>query len=125
MAIAAMLFAHGHASGSVLYDTFEELAATARDELSARDQIDRLRARFESSMRRMLVILAALVGYLLVASARRWRSTTPRPGRPTWWCRSGSGRWRCGGCAACPATSARGRYLDYQAVSARAAEGSR
>ena len=68
MAIAAMLFAYGHASGSTLYDTFEELAATARDELTARDQIDRLRARFESSMRRMLVILAALIAYLLIAS---------------------------------------------------------
>jgi hypothetical protein len=68
MAIAAMIFAHGHASGSVLHDTFEELARSARDELTARDQIDRLRVRFESSMRRMLVILAGLIGYLLIAS---------------------------------------------------------
>ena len=59
LAIAAMLFAYGHASGSTLYDTFEELAATARDELTARDQIDRVRVRFESSMRRMIVILGA------------------------------------------------------------------
>ena len=70
MAIAAMLFAYGHASGSTLYDTFEELAVSARDELAARDQIDRLRTRFESAMRRMLVILAALIAYLLVALGR-------------------------------------------------------
>ncbi len=68
LAIAAMLFAYGHASGSTLYDTFEELAATARDELSARDQIDRVRVRFESSMRRMIVILVVLIAYLLIAS---------------------------------------------------------
>ena len=68
LAVAAMLFAYGHASGSILYETFEELAATARDELTARDQIDRMRTRFESSMRRMLVILAGLIAYLLAFS---------------------------------------------------------
>src|SRR4029077_648836 len=53
LAIASMLFAYGHASGSTLYDTFEELAATARDELTARDHIDRVRVRLGSRWRRM------------------------------------------------------------------------
>ena len=121
MAIAAMLFAHGHASGSVLYDTFEELAATARDELTARDQIDRLRARFESSMRRMLAILAALIVYLLVASGDTLDEYRTPEGQvylivpiaiwatALWWLRRLSRYERLG------------RYLDYEAVSANAA----
>ncbi|MBA3286405.1 MAG: hypothetical protein H0U21_00065 [Acidimicrobiia bacterium] len=67
-AVAAMLFAYGHASGSELYETFEQLAASARDELVARDRIDRMRQAFERSMRRMLAILAVLIAYLLVVS---------------------------------------------------------
>ncbi len=117
MAIAAMIFAHGHASGSVLHDTFEELARTARDELTARDQIDRLRVRFESSMRRMLVILAALIGYLLIASRDTLEEYDTAAGQTwlvvpigiwaiaLWWLRRLS-RYERGG-----------RYLDYQAVS--------
>jgi Flp pilus assembly protein TadB len=123
MAIAAMLFAYGHASGSVLFDTFEELAASARDELTARDQIDRLRARFESSMRRMLVILAALVGYLLVASGDTLEEYNTPTGQAflvvpigiwslaLWWLRRLS-RYQRGG-----------RYLDYTAVAAARSEG--
>jgi hypothetical protein len=63
-AVAAMVFAAGHASGSALFETFEQLAATARDELTARDRIDRMRLNFERSMRRMLAILAGLLVYL-------------------------------------------------------------
>jgi hypothetical protein len=119
MAIAAMLFAHGHASGSVLYGTFEELAASARDELTARDQIDRIRTRFETSMRRMLIILAALIGYLLVASGDTLAEYNTAAGQvwlivpigiwsmALWWLRRLS-RYRRGG-----------RHLDYDAVSAQ------
>lgn len=117
MAIAALLFAHGHASGSVLYGTFEELALTARDELTARDQIDRLRARFESSMRRMLAILAALIAYLLIAAGDTLDEYSTAAGQvylivpiaiwatALWWLRQLSRYQRLG------------RYLDYDAVS--------
>lgn len=67
-AVAAMVFASGHASGSALYETFAQLAATARDELTARDRIDRMRLNFERSMRRMLVILAALLAYMVLVA---------------------------------------------------------
>jgi tight adherence protein B len=120
LAIASMLFAHGHASGSTLYDTFEELAATARDELTARDQIDRVRVRFESSMRRMIVILVALIAYLLIASRETVAEYSTAAGQAwlvvpitiwglaLWWLRRLS-RYR---------RSA--RYLDYEAVAAQA-----
>ena len=123
LAIAAMLFAYGHASGSTLYDTFEELASTARDELTARDQIDRVRVRFESSMRRMLVILVALIAYLLIAS----RDTVAEYSTPAgqmylivpvtiwgfalWWLRRLS-RYRRGA-----------RHLDYDLVAAQSSAG--
>jgi len=67
-AIAAMLFATGDASGSSLHTTFSMLADTARDELVARDRIDRMRLNFQRSMRRMLVILAALITYMFVVT---------------------------------------------------------
>lgn len=67
-AIAAMLFATGDASGSSLHTTFSMLADTARDELVARDRIDRMRLNFQRSMRRMLVILAALIGYMFIVT---------------------------------------------------------
>ena len=44
------------------------LAETARDELVARDRIDRMRLNFQRSMRRMLVILAALIGYMILVT---------------------------------------------------------
>ena len=68
-AIAAMVFSVGHASGGALYATFTQLAATARDELTARDRIDRMRINFERSMRRMLAILAGLLAYLRFVAA--------------------------------------------------------
>ena len=67
-AVASRVFAAGHASGSALGATFAQLADTARDELSARDRIDRMRVNFERSMRRMLAILAVLLVYLVVVA---------------------------------------------------------
>jgi hypothetical protein len=67
-AVATMAFAAGHASGSELGATFAQLAETARDELAARDRIDRMRVNFERSMRRMLAVLAVLLVYLVVVS---------------------------------------------------------
>lgn len=122
LAIASMLFAYGHASGSTLYDTFEELAATARDELTARDQIDRVRVRFESSMRRMIVILGALIVYLLIASHDTVAEYSTPAGQAwlvvpiaiwgfaLWWLRKLS-RYRRGA-----------RYLDYDAVAAQSSQ---
>jgi hypothetical protein len=67
-AVASMVFAAGHASGSALGATFAQLADTARDELTARDRIDRMRVNFERSMRRMLAILVVLLAYLVVVA---------------------------------------------------------
>lgn len=67
-AVASMVFAAGHASGSALGATFAQLAETARDELTARDRIDRMRVNFERSMRRMLAILGVLLVYLVVVA---------------------------------------------------------
>lgn len=67
-AIAAMLFASGDAAGSSLHATFSMLADAARDELVARDRIDRMRLNFQRSMRRMLVILGALIGYMILVT---------------------------------------------------------
>ena len=63
-----MVFAAGHASGSALGATFAQLAENARDELTARDRIDRMRVSFERSMRRMLAILGVLLAYLVVVA---------------------------------------------------------
>lgn len=120
MAVASMLFAYGHASGSALHDTFSELARSTRDEVTARDQIDRIRTRFESSMRNMVIILCALIGYMLVLSP----DTLAEYGSPAgqaflvlplavwglalWWLSSLS-RYRRAA-----------RYLDYRSVAERA-----
>ena len=43
------------------------LAAAARDEVTARERIDRTRAIYQTSMQRLVVIGALLVGYLRIA----------------------------------------------------------
>ncbi|MEY4176260.1 MAG: hypothetical protein RI900_3425 [Actinomycetota bacterium] len=64
-AIAAMLLVVGGSAGAGrLYSTVDALAAAARDELAARERIDRTRAVYQSSMKRLLVIGALLVAYL-------------------------------------------------------------
>ena len=68
-AIAALrLVVGGTASAGRLHPTVSALAAAARDEVRARERIDRTRAVYRSSMQRLIVIAAALVLYLTVAA---------------------------------------------------------
>jgi len=67
-AIAAMLLVVGGSAGAGrLYGTVDALASAARDELAARERIDRTRAVYQSSMKRLMVIGALLVAYLRFA----------------------------------------------------------
>ncbi|MDO8362842.1 MAG: hypothetical protein Q7V88_08090 [Actinomycetota bacterium] len=67
-AIAAIrLVIGGSTSAGRLYGTVHALAAAARDEVTARERIDRTRAVYQSSMKRLVVIGAVLVAYLKVA----------------------------------------------------------
>lgn len=67
-AIAAIRLVIGGAAGAGrLHGTVQTLAATARDEVLARERIDRTRAVYQSSMKRLVVIGAVLVGYLKIA----------------------------------------------------------
>ena len=69
-AVAAMrLVASGVAGAGRLHGTVEALAASARDELAARERIDRARAVYRHSMRRLVVIAVLLIGYLRIAAA--------------------------------------------------------
>jgi hypothetical protein len=64
-AIAAIrLVVGGSTSSGRLYGTVHALAAAARDEVTARERIDRTRAIYQSSMKRLVVIGAVLVAYL-------------------------------------------------------------
>ncbi len=67
-AIAAIrLVVGGSAGAGRLYGTVQALAAAARDEVTARERIDRTRAVYQHSMQRLVVIGALLVAYLRVA----------------------------------------------------------
>jgi hypothetical protein len=67
-AIAALcLVVGGAASAGRLYGTVHALAAAARDEVTARERIDRTRAIYQTSMQRLVVIGALLVAYLRFA----------------------------------------------------------
>lgn len=67
-AIAAIrLVIGGNTSAGRLYGTVNALSLAARDEVTARERIDRTRAVYHSSMKRLVVIGAALVGYLKFA----------------------------------------------------------
>jgi len=64
-AVAAIqLVIGGSTSAGRLYDTVNALAAAARDEVTARERIDRTRAIYQSSMKRLITIGAVLVAYL-------------------------------------------------------------
>ncbi len=68
-AIAAIrLVITGTAGAGRLFHTVSALAAAARDEVRARERVDRTRAIYRSSMTRLVVIAALLIGYLRVAA---------------------------------------------------------
>ncbi len=68
-AIAAICLVIGGSTGAGrLYGTVNSLAAAARYEVTARERIDRTRAVYQSSMKRLIVIGAVLVGYLRFAA---------------------------------------------------------
>lgn len=67
-AIAAIRLVIGGAAGAGrLHGTVQTLASAARDEVTARERIDRTRAVYQSSMKRLVVIGAMLVAYLRFA----------------------------------------------------------
>jgi hypothetical protein len=67
-AVAALcLVVGGSTSAGRLYGTVNALAAAARDEVTARERIDRTRAIYQTSMQRLVVIGALLVTYLRFA----------------------------------------------------------
>lgn len=64
-AVAAIrLVIGGSTSAGRLFGTVSALAAAARDEVTARERIDRTRAVYQSSMKRLVIIGALLVTYL-------------------------------------------------------------
>lgn len=64
-AIAAICLVIGGSAGAGrLHTTVQALAAAARDEVTARERIDRTRAIYRSSMQRLVMIGTALVLYL-------------------------------------------------------------
>ncbi|MEN9645174.1 MAG: hypothetical protein RL238_1843 [Actinomycetota bacterium] len=67
-AIAAIrLVIGGSSSAGRLHGTVDALAAAARDEVTARERIDRTRAVYQQSMQRLVVIGVLLVAYLRFA----------------------------------------------------------
>lgn len=64
-AVAAIrLVVSGATGAGRLFGTVDALAAAARDEVRARERVDRTRAVYQNSMKRLVVIGAALVAYL-------------------------------------------------------------
>ncbi len=51
-------------SGGKVRGQLEELAGTARHELAMRERVDRIRARFDFATKAMMVLAAAIIGYL-------------------------------------------------------------
>ena len=67
-AIAAIrLVTSGAAGAGRLHSTVQALADAARDEVLARERVDRTRAVYQHSMQRLVLIGALLVGYLKLA----------------------------------------------------------
>ncbi len=68
-AVAAIrLVVTGTAGAGRLYHTVSALAAAARDEVRARERVDRTRAIYRTSMTRLVVIATILIGYLRLAA---------------------------------------------------------
>lgn len=67
-AIAAIrMVIGGSTSSGRLFGTVNALATAARDEVAARERIDRTRAIYQSSMQRLVIIGALLIAYLRFA----------------------------------------------------------
>lgn len=67
---AILLVVGGGAGGARLYDTVDELAEAARNELARREEIDRLRRTYQRAMRRLIAIVVLfIVGLRFLAPA--------------------------------------------------------
>lgn len=68
-AVAAIqLVVSGTTGAGRLYHTVSALAAAARDEVRARERVDRTRAVYQRSMQRLVVLAVVLVAYLRVGA---------------------------------------------------------
>lgn len=68
-AIAAIRLVVGGTAGAArLHHTVSTLAGAARDEVRARERVDRTRAIYRSSMKRLVIIAVLLVAYLRLAA---------------------------------------------------------
>lgn len=68
-AIAAIRLVVGGTAGAArLHHTVSTLAGAARDEVRARERVDRTRAIYRSSMKRLVIIALVLVAYLRLAA---------------------------------------------------------
>jgi hypothetical protein len=68
-AIAAIRLVVGGTAGAArLHGTVSTLAAAARDEVRARERVDRTRAIYHASMKRLVIIAAVLIAYLRFAA---------------------------------------------------------
>lgn len=68
-AIAAIRLVVGGTAGAArLHHTVSTLAAAARDEVRARERVDRTRAIYHSSMKRLVAIAIVLIAYLRLAA---------------------------------------------------------
>lgn len=63
---AIILVVGGGAGGGRIYDTLDELSMAARDEMRARDEIDRTRRVFQRAMRRLVVMTVVFVAGLAI-----------------------------------------------------------
>jgi tight adherence protein B len=67
-AVAAIqLVVSGTAGAGRLFHTVSALAAAARDEVRARERVDRTRSVYQRSMKRLVIIAVVLVAYLRIA----------------------------------------------------------
>lgn len=66
---AIVLVVGGGAGGGRVFDTLDELSMAARDEMRARDEIDRTRRIFQRAMRRLVILTLLFVSGLAVFAA--------------------------------------------------------
>ena len=65
-------------SGGRVRQQLDELAATARHEVAMRERVDRIRARFDLATKAMIVLAAAIIGYLwLVGRVATYYRSSP------------------------------------------------